>query len=52
MAANSSLLLSGAKLTDQRTFICMMVVDGDIQEFPIYVVVHSESTITLPFFPH
>lgn len=49
MAANSSLLLSGAKLTDQRTFICMMVVDGDIQEFPIYVVVHSESTITLPF---
>lgn len=49
MAANSSLLLSDVKLTDQRTFICMMVVEGDIQEFPIYVVVHSESTITLPF---
>ncbi|XP_015228104.1 PREDICTED: CD166 antigen isoform X1 [Cyprinodon variegatus] len=32
MAANLSLLLADAKLTDQRTFKCMVVVGGDIKQ--------------------
>lgn len=42
MAANSSLLLSAAKLTDQRTFTCMMVAGANIVEYPVNVVVYSE----------
>lgn len=42
MAANSSLLLSAAKLTDQRTFTCMVVASADISEYPVNVVVYSE----------
>ncbi|XP_061638730.1 CD166 antigen homolog A-like isoform X1 [Phyllopteryx taeniolatus] len=41
MAANSSLLLSSAKLSDQRTFTCMMVVGLDINEYPVNVVVYK-----------
>lgn len=41
MAANSSLLLSAAKLTDQRTFTCMAVVGADIMEYPINVVIYK-----------
>lgn len=42
MAANSSLLLSDAKLSDQRTFTCMVVVGADIAEYPVNVVVYSK----------
>lgn len=42
MAANSSLLLSAAKLTDQRVFICMVVTGADIAEYPVNVVIYSE----------
>ncbi|KAM4565846.1 CD166 antigen homolog A-like isoform 2-T2 [Odontesthes bonariensis] len=35
MAKNSSLLLSAAKLSDQRTFICMVVTATDVKEYPI-----------------
>ena len=35
LAANSSLLLSAAKLTDQRTFTCMVVAGADITEYPV-----------------
>lgn len=45
MAANSSLLLSAAKLTDQRTFTCMVVADADIAEYPVNVVIYSEYTL-------
>ncbi|CAK6963537.1 CD166 antigen homolog A-like [Scomber scombrus] len=41
MAANTSLLLSEAKLTDQRTFTCMVVAVGDIREFPVNVVIYK-----------
>nr|XP_057936349.1 CD166 antigen homolog isoform X2 [Doryrhamphus excisus] len=40
MAANFSLLLRGAKLTDQRTFTCMVVL-GDIKEYPVQVVINK-----------
>ncbi|XP_031729440.1 CD166 antigen homolog A-like isoform X2 [Anarrhichthys ocellatus] len=40
MGANSSLLLSAAKLTDQRTFTCMVVV-ADIAEYPVNVVIYK-----------
>lgn len=42
MAANSSLLLSAVKLTDQRTFTCMVVAGADITEYPVNVVIYSE----------
>lgn len=42
MAANASLLLSAAKLTDQRTFTCMVVSGADITEYPVNVVIYSE----------
>ncbi len=42
MAENSSLLLSDAKLNDQRTFTCMVVAGADISEYPVNVVVYSE----------
>ncbi|XP_030008620.1 CD166 antigen homolog A-like isoform X1 [Sphaeramia orbicularis] len=41
MAANSSLLLSAARLSDQRTFTCMVVTDADITEFPVNVVIYK-----------
>lgn len=45
MAANSSLLLSEAKLADQRTFTCMAVASSDVTEYPVNVVVYSEYTL-------
>lgn len=42
MAAKSSLLLSAAKLSDQRTFTCMVVGSVDITEYPVNVVIQSE----------
>lgn len=42
MSDNFSLLLSSAKLSDQRTFTCMQADGSDIQEFSISVVVYSE----------
>lgn len=41
MADNSSLLLSEAKLTDQRTFTCMVVTGADIPEYPVNVVIYK-----------
>lgn len=41
LAANSSLLLSAATLTDQRTFTCMEVVGADIAEYPVNVVIYK-----------
>lgn len=41
MAANSSLLLSAAKLTDQRTFTCMVVASANIAEYPVNVVIYK-----------
>ncbi|XP_067364230.1 CD166 antigen homolog A-like isoform X2 [Channa argus] len=41
MAPNSSLLLSAAKLTDQRAFICMVVTREDITEYPVNVVIYK-----------
>lgn len=41
MAANSSLLLSEAKLVDQRTFTCMVVAGADITEYPVNVVIYK-----------
>lgn len=41
MAANSSLLLSAAKLTDQWTFTCMVVAREDIKEYPVNVVIYK-----------
>uniref|UniRef100_A0A8C6NJL6 Activated leukocyte cell adhesion molecule b n=1 Tax=Nothobranchius furzeri TaxID=105023 RepID=A0A8C6NJL6_NOTFU len=40
MAKNFSLLLSGAKLSDQKTFTCMVAV-SDITEYPVAVVIHK-----------
>lgn len=42
LAENSSLLLSAAKLSDQRTFTCMVVAGADITEYPVHVVIYSE----------
>lgn len=48
MASNSSLLLSAARLTDQRTYTCMVVsVSADITEYPVNVVIYSECMILL-----
>ncbi|XP_070827025.1 CD166 antigen homolog A-like isoform X1 [Chaetodon trifascialis] len=44
MAANSSLLLSAAKLSDQRTFTCMVVAAADITEYPVNVVIYKKPT--------
>ncbi|KAM3875134.1 CD166 antigen homolog A-like [Diretmus argenteus] len=41
MAENSSLLLSAAKLSDEKTFTCMMVVGTDIREYPVNVLIHK-----------
>lgn len=45
LAANSSLLLSAAKLTDQRTFTCMVVAGADITEYPVNVLIYSKYTL-------
>lgn len=42
MAADFSLLLSDARLTDQRTFTCMVVAGANIVEYPVNIVVYSE----------
>lgn len=47
LAANFSLLLSAAMLTDQRTFTCMVVTDRDIPEYPVNVVIYSEYMLAL-----
>lgn len=44
LAANSSLLLSAATLSDQRTFTCMQVVGADIAENAVNVVVYKFPT--------
>ncbi|KAL3057496.1 hypothetical protein OYC64_007881 [Pagothenia borchgrevinki] len=41
MAAKSSLLLSATKLSDQRTFTCMVVAGVDITEYPVNVVIQK-----------
>ncbi|KAK5606003.1 hypothetical protein CRENBAI_002219, partial [Crenichthys baileyi] len=41
MAANFSLLLADAKLTDQHTFTCMVVSGADIIEYPVKLVVQK-----------
>ncbi|KAM4627814.1 activated leukocyte cell adhesion molecule b isoform 2-T2 [Polymixia lowei] len=41
MAENSSLLISAAKLSDQKTFTCMVVAGGDITEYPVNVLIHK-----------
>lgn len=41
MAANASLLLTAARLTDQRKFTCMVVAGADISEYPVHVVVYK-----------
>nr|XP_040038767.1 CD166 antigen homolog isoform X2 [Gasterosteus aculeatus aculeatus] len=41
LAENSSLLLSAAKLSDQRTFTCMVVAGADITEYPVHVVIYK-----------
>uniref|UniRef100_A0A4W6FIJ0 Activated leukocyte cell adhesion molecule b n=1 Tax=Lates calcarifer TaxID=8187 RepID=A0A4W6FIJ0_LATCA len=44
LAANASLLLSAAKLSDQRTFTCMVVAGADIREYPVNVVIYKTPT--------
>ncbi|XP_074536092.1 CD166 antigen homolog A-like isoform X1 [Halichoeres trimaculatus] len=44
LAANFSLLLSKAKLSDQRTFTCMVVANADIAEYPVNMVIHKMPT--------
>ncbi|XP_032365999.1 CD166 antigen homolog A isoform X1 [Etheostoma spectabile] len=41
MAPNSSLILTAARLTDQRTFTCMVVAGADITEYPVNVVIYK-----------
>ncbi|XP_029302891.1 CD166 antigen homolog A-like isoform X1 [Cottoperca gobio] len=41
MSANYSLLLSAAKLTDQRMFTCMVVNGVDISEYLVNVVIYK-----------
>ncbi|XP_042342541.1 CD166 antigen homolog isoform X2 [Plectropomus leopardus] len=41
LAANNSLLLSAVKLSDQRTFTCMVVAGADITEYPVNVVIYK-----------
>lgn len=46
LAANLSLLLTGAKLTDQHTFTCQALITTnigpDIKDFSHALIVHSE----------
>ncbi|XP_057695957.1 CD166 antigen homolog A-like isoform X1 [Corythoichthys intestinalis] len=41
LATNSSLILSAPKLSDQRTFTCMVVGSSDISEYPVNVVIYK-----------
>uniref|UniRef100_A0A665UHQ7 CD166 antigen homolog A-like n=1 Tax=Echeneis naucrates TaxID=173247 RepID=A0A665UHQ7_ECHNA len=41
MGANSNLLLSEARLSDQRTFTCMVVASQDIREYPVNVAIYK-----------
>ncbi|XP_034024984.1 CD166 antigen homolog isoform X2 [Thalassophryne amazonica] len=41
LAANGSLLLSAARLSDQRTFTCMVVTGGNIREHPVNVMIYK-----------
>ncbi|XP_072320276.1 CD166 antigen homolog A-like isoform X1 [Eucyclogobius newberryi] len=41
LASNSSLLLSEARLSDQRTFTCMLVFGEDIEEHMVNVVIYK-----------
>ncbi|XP_056139682.1 CD166 antigen homolog A-like [Lampris incognitus] len=41
VAANLSLLLSAANLSDQKTFTCMVVAGADITEYPVNVLIHK-----------
>ncbi|CAL8362619.1 unnamed protein product [Merluccius merluccius] len=41
MADNSSLFIAEVTLDDQRTFTCMEVVVGIINEYPVNVVIHK-----------
>uniref|UniRef100_A0A3B4AAH8 Ig-like domain-containing protein n=1 Tax=Periophthalmus magnuspinnatus TaxID=409849 RepID=A0A3B4AAH8_9GOBI len=41
LASNSSLLLSEARLSDQRAFTCMVVAVEDIIEYTVNVVIYS-----------
>lgn len=42
IAANLSLLLADAKLSDQHTFTCMVLSGADIKEYPVNLVIQSE----------
>lgn len=41
MAANLSLLLADAKLSDQHTFTCMVLSGADIKEYPVNLVIQK-----------
>ncbi|XP_077579068.1 activated leukocyte cell adhesion molecule b isoform X3 [Stigmatopora nigra] len=41
LATNSSLILSATKLSDQRTFTCMVVGSSDIGEYPVNVIIYK-----------
>ncbi|KAJ8275968.1 hypothetical protein COCON_G00077200 [Conger conger] len=41
IAANASLLITNATLEDEKTFTCMVVISGDIEEFPVVVKVQK-----------
>jgi hypothetical protein len=42
IAANSSLMIQGGSLVDQRTFTCMVVYGSNLDEHPVDVLVHSK----------
>uniref|UniRef100_A0A8C7J922 Activated leukocyte cell adhesion molecule a n=1 Tax=Oncorhynchus kisutch TaxID=8019 RepID=A0A8C7J922_ONCKI len=41
IAANSSLMIQGGSLVDQRTFTCMVVYGSNLDEHPVDVLVHT-----------
>ncbi|XP_077467840.1 CD166 antigen homolog A-like isoform X2 [Stigmatopora argus] len=41
LATNSSLILSATKLSDQRTFTCMVSGSSDINEYPVNVIIYK-----------
>ncbi|KAK6316572.1 hypothetical protein J4Q44_G00119720 [Coregonus suidteri] len=42
IAANSSLMIKGGSLVDQRTFTCMVVYGSNLDEHPVDVLVHKK----------
>nr|XP_046153694.1 CD166 antigen homolog A [Oncorhynchus gorbuscha] len=42
IAANSSLMIQGGSLVDQRTFTCMVVYGSNLDEHPVDVLVHKK----------